>query len=127
MEEQAENRPLDATAEFVCISTFLPIRRWRDVIPFLRMSSRVQKQLSQTPGLIRHEVRAKFLRKEFWTFSIWKDNESVDAFVRAEPHRTAMTRFEEWAEEGAAFVRWTSSDESINWNEAMQRLTTSHD
>ena len=91
------------------------------------MSSRVQKQLSQTPGLIRHEVRAKFLRKEFWTLSLWKDKESVDAFVRAEPHLTAVTRFEEWAEEGAAFVRWTGSDGSINWNEAMQRLKTSRD
>ena len=114
------------TREFVCVSTFLPVRRWRDVIPFLRMSGRVEKQLKNTQGLIRYAVKGKLLRKHFWTFSVWENKESVEAFVRAEPHNSAVGKFHQWADAGGAFVQWTSSDDSIRWDEAMERLKNSN-
>ncbi len=40
----------------------------------------------------------------------------------AEPHTTAMKKFEEWAGDGSAFVEWTSPSSSIDWTEAMKRL-----
>jgi hypothetical protein len=43
-------------------------------------------------------------------------------FVMAEPHTTAMKKFEEWAGDGSAFVEWTSPSSSIDWTEAMKRL-----
>lgn len=112
----------EPAGEFLCFATYLPVRRWRSVIPFLRMSSRVQRQLKKTQGLVRCGLRADFLRKRFWTFSVWANADSVNDFVAAEPHATAVEKFEAWAEPGAAFVEWTSDHGSIDWDEADRRL-----
>lgn len=106
----------------VCVATFLPVRRWRDVVAFLRMSSQVEQQLLRTTGLVRYGVRADFFHKRFWTLSVWTDSESVKAFVRTEPHRTAVASFAAWAGEGAAFVQWSSGDAAPGWDEALLRL-----
>lgn len=89
-----------STTGFICGATFLWVRRWRDVIPFLRMSSGVQRQLKETPGLVRYALRARFLRKRYWTYSVWTDRASLDAFLQAEPHRTAMSRLSQWVVPG---------------------------
>jgi hypothetical protein len=122
MQKRVEVGRAYSSDEFLCIATFLPLRRWRDVIPFLRMSSRVERQLRETTGLARYSLRADFLHRRFWTLSVWADRAAVNAFVRSEPHATATSRFQDWAEEGAAFVQWTSPEGSINWKEAMERL-----
>ncbi len=113
----------DSTTEFVCCSTFFPVRRWRHVIPFLRMSSRVQKQLSGTSGLVRFGLKTSVIRKRYWTYSVWADRASIDAFMQIEPHATAMTKLNQWVDPGKfAFVSWGSSDDSINWKEGLDRL-----
>ena len=122
IQKRVEVSPGDSSGESWCIATFLPLRRWRDVIPFLRMSARVEKQLKQTPGLVRYGLRADLLHKRFWTFSVWPDKGSVNALVKSEPHATAMRYMSDWAGEGAAFVEWNSSNGSIKWKDAMERL-----
>ena len=115
-----------STTEVICAATFLWVRRWRDVIPFLRMSSGVQRQLKETSGLVKFGLRARFIRKRYWTYSVWTDQASLDAFLRAEPHRTAMRRLSQWITPGdAAFVTWESTDDSINWQEGFDRLESS--
>ena len=115
-----------STTEFVCAATFFPLRRWRHVIPFLRMSSRVQRQLKGTSGLVRYGLRTSFVRKRYWTYSVWADRDSVDAFLRSEPHATAMKKLHQWVIPGeSGFVSWDSSDDSINWKEGLDRLRNS--
>ncbi|MDQ3903181.1 MAG: DUF3291 domain-containing protein [Thermoproteota archaeon] len=80
------------------------------------------KQAKQSHGIVDYAVKADFPKKHFWTLSIWKDQNSMRQFVMAEPHATAMKKFEEWAEEGSAFADWTSPSSSIDWEEAMKRL-----
>ena len=72
--------------------------------------------------MIDHAVKADFPKKHFWTLSIWKDQNSMRQFVMAEPHVTATKKCEEWVGDGSAFVDWTSSNSSIDWEEAMGRL-----
>jgi hypothetical protein len=110
------------SGEFRCIATHLPIRKWRHVIPFLRMTRQVQKQLRQTQGLARYSLKPDFLRKRFWTLTVWQKKEFVQDFVIREPHAQAVQRFKDWAGEGAAFVEWTSTDGSLDWNTAIQKL-----
>ena len=86
------------------------------------MTRRVEKQLKETRGLIRYGLRTNLLRKHFWTFTVWTDRTSVNAFVPRGPHASAVERFKGWAGEGAAFVEWQSSDGAINWGEALERL-----
>ncbi len=46
----------------------------------------------------------------------------MDGFVPAEPHDEAVRRFKGWAAKGAAFVEWNSTNGSIDWDAAMQKL-----
>lgn len=115
--------PLGAQ-EYVCVATFLPVRRWRDVIPFLWASRRVEAQLRSARGLVRYGLRAEVFRRRFWTVSVWRDHEAVDNFVRTDPHWRAVEQFARWADEGAAFVRWHSPVAVLSWDEALARLRT---
>jgi len=110
--------------KYIHVATFLPLKGWRYMIPFQVMTSKVLKQAKQSVGMVNYAVKANFPKKHFWTLSIWKDQDSMRKFVMAEPHATAMKKFEVWAGEGSAFVEWTSSSSSIDWEEAMRRLTT---
>ena len=87
------------------------------------MSHRVQAQLRPYPGLIRYALRVELLRKRFWTFSVWEDEESVQAFLHAEPHAEGMRRMKEWvAPEGAVFTGWKSRDGAIDWTAIRERV-----
>lgn len=113
----------EGTGDYVIAATFLPVRRWRHLLPLFRMSRRVEKQLSQTPGLVRYGLKAELRRKQFWTYSVWQDRGAMGAFMRTEPHASAIQRLNEWAGRGVAFTNWESSDGSIDWTEARKRLT----
>ncbi len=108
--------------EFICVATFLPIKSWKHIIPFMMLSSKVLKQIKNSKGIVNHDVKANFAKKFFWTLSIWNDKESVRLFVPAEPHATAIKKFTQWAGDGSAFVEWTSNSKEINWPEAFARL-----
>ncbi len=108
--------------KYIHAVTFLPLKSWLHMIPFQLMTSKVLRQARQSHGMVDYAVKADFPKKHFWTLSIWKDRESMRQFVMAEPHVTAMKKFEVWAGDGSEFVDWTSSSSSINWEEAMRRL-----
>ncbi len=109
-------------AELLCAATVLHLRKWWYLLPFLRMSGRVFKQLNQTPGLIRWRVKAELSTKMFYTFTVWKDKAAMATFTRTEPHATAMKRIGTWGGPKTGFVDWTSFDGSINWDEAKRKL-----
>ena len=92
------------------------------MIQFQIMTARVIRQAKKSEGIIDYAVRADFPKKHFWTLSVWKDRDVMRRFVLAEPHATAMKKFEKWAGEGSAFVEWTSGSSSIDWTLAMKHL-----
>src|ERR671918_137022 len=106
----------------IIIATYLPLSRWRHFLPFLRLSGRVQRQLVKSRGIVKYGVAADLLYKRFWTVSIWTSLDAADAFVQAEPHATAIRLFPDWAAEGAKFVRWSSEEPRICWEEVIRRL-----
>jgi hypothetical protein len=116
-----EVNPADA-AEFTSVATYLPVRKWQYVIPFLRLSFRIEQQLRRTDGIVRYGLRTNLFRKKFWTYSVWKDPKAIPPFVAAEPHATAVRKFSEWAAEGAAFSQWQNDDGKVDWEEAERRL-----
>ncbi len=122
LKKQVKISHSDLNGQLLCIVTFLPIRRWIDIMAFLKMSYRVERQLKKSHGVVRYSLRTEINRMHFWTFSVWKDRASADAFVAAQPHATAVGKFQHWAGKGTAFVEWYSSDGRIDWNEALQRL-----
>ena len=108
--------------DFVCVATFLPLKRWTDLIPFIMLSRKVLKQIKNSKGIANYAVKADLPKKNFWTLSIWNDHESLKQFVPKEPHATAIKKLTEWAGEGSAFVEWTVPSKEIDWSEAMTKL-----
>lgn len=106
----------------MCITTFLPLKSWKYMIPFQLMLSKVLKQIKQNEEVANYAVKANFLKKHFWILSIWKDHDSLRWFVMSEPHATAVKKFTEWAGEGSAFVEWSSQSDMIDWTEALKKL-----
>jgi hypothetical protein len=60
----------------VFVVTYLPLKSWMKIIPFIRLSGKVEKQLRSSQGLIRyfHVVNLNTISKVStdcaWTFSI---------------------------------------------------------
>jgi len=107
--------------EFVSVFTLLPVRRWTDVIPFFRMSTKVTRQLIKTE-VVRFGMKTDLLHKRLMTLSVWSDSDAMRRFATAEPHATAVRKFAIWAGKGAAFVEWKNEDGSIDWDDGMKRL-----
>jgi quinol monooxygenase YgiN len=108
--------------DYTCVATFLPLKSWKYMLSFQRLSSKVLKQIKEDEGAANYAVRANLLKKHFWTLSIWKDQNSLRRFIMTEPHATAVKKFTEWAGEGSAFVEWSSPENTIDWPEALRKL-----
>ena len=63
--------------EYLCVATYLPVRSWTNIVPFLRLSSKIEQQLRQGEGSVRYGVRTDIPRKRFWTLSVWTDREAM--------------------------------------------------
>jgi hypothetical protein len=123
MENEEKAAPgQDSEMGFTCIATFLPLKSWKYMISFQLMTWKVLKQIKQSEGMVNYAVKANFPKKHFWTFSIWKDNDSLRRFISHEPHATAIKKFERWAGEDSAFAEWTCKSDKIDWSDALQRL-----
>lgn len=122
MEKWGEVNPASDGDELIYIATFLPLKKWSHLIPFIRMSMRVEEQLRRSPGIIRYSLRTNLLKKQFWTLSVWTDRISMEEFVSAEPHATAVKHFERWAGPGVAFVEWKMTGGGKDWAIALEKL-----
>jgi quinol monooxygenase YgiN len=109
-------------AEYFCVATYLPVRSFASVVPFLRLSSSIERQLHESEGSVRYAVRTDIPRKHFWTLSVWTSREAMRAFVGKEPHLTAIRKFGSWAGEGAAFAEYSSKTGAIDWEEATRQM-----
>jgi hypothetical protein len=116
------SEPIPATAVVVMASRFR-VRGYRHVLPFLLDSLRVLAQIRRTDGALGVSLVARPLRREFCTLSAWTDRAALDALVRAEPHRSVMTR-QRAAMTDSAFAFWTAPATALplTWEEADERL-----
>lgn len=83
----------------------------------------IRTQLAGTSGLIGYTLDAHPARKTFWTLSAWDSQDALDAFSRADPHRSWVsairprmrpTTFRFWTVRGA--------DVPVSWEEARRRI-----
>lgn len=111
------------------VATSLKLRNWLQLRRFFRVNREVERQLKAAPGLIGHWRHADFLKLRFSTLSVWDDDPSIDAFVRAGAHREAVAVFDEIAIRGeSGFVRWKTADpQETTWEEAGKRLAEATD
>lgn len=110
------------STSFIAIVTFVPIACWRHVQSSFKLSNQVEAQLRRSPGIVSYSLAVNPLQRHFWTYSLWIDRSSAQAFTREEPHATAVENFKDWAGHGSAFVEWESADARLDWKDAFERL-----
>jgi hypothetical protein len=71
----------------IAFASRLPLRRYRDIPGFLRDTRTVRAQLREAPGLAGYSLRAQFLRKTFWTLSLWESGPDLALFAAGDRHR----------------------------------------
>ncbi len=112
----------DAEREYVALLSYLPLRRLSSTPAFFRDVQRIRGQLARSDGLVGYSLRARPLRKEYWTLSVWESERALLAFVKEQPHGGVMSSLR--ARMGPTrFVRWRlSGAETLpGWDEAMSR------
>ena len=94
---------VDPGREYLAMASRLPLNRSRSIPGFLRDALAIRRQLARADGLVGYALDAELARKTFWTFSVWEDQASLDAFASSDPHhritrrlrpRMGKTRFE---------------------------------
>jgi heme-degrading monooxygenase HmoA len=87
-----ERQPVDPNRDYVAMASRLPLKHYRSIPGFLRDTLAIRRQLAGTSGLVGYGLNAELTRKRFFTFSVWQDQESLDAFAAADPHRRIIRR-----------------------------------
>ena len=111
------------TREYLVMASRLPLQR-RLLIPwFLRYTLALQGQLRGARGLICYSLLAQLLRSQFWTLSVWEEEEALVEFARSMPHSQVMTALRPHLR-GQKFVRWKVAGAEVppTWHEAFSRL-----
>ncbi len=95
----------------------------RDI--FFDYVEKLESALAEQPGLVGFSRRADFLGNEAWTLSVWRDQESLLAFVNGPGHRRAVK--EAWNTfENAKFARLEIHPDELplQWDRALAALET---
>ncbi len=118
-------RPAMREREYLVPLSELPLKSYTVVPSFLRFVVEVKKQLASAAGLIGYSLFARLGSKQFWTLSVWEDEDSLMAFVDAVPHRTAMRALQPDMAE-TQFIRWAIRGDAYPpmWKEAFARATS---
>jgi quinol monooxygenase YgiN len=109
--------------DFVALLSYLPLKSYWRVLPFVVYTAQVVKQLAAAEGLLGYSLLARPLSKRFWTLSAWKNEEALQAFVRHPPHQRIMTALAPHMDK-TKFVHWTvkGSQLPLKWDDALPRL-----
>ena len=120
----AVREPATQEQQVTVVATSLKLRNWRQLPRFLRVNGQVARQLKAAPGNIKFSLDADFIRLRFSTLSVWKNDQTMEAFVRSGSHREAMAAFDTIAVRSeSGFLRWKALDlEGATWAEAGRRL-----
>lgn len=111
------------TDELVVMASRFRVRGFRHVLPFFVDALRVLAQARRADGAVGVSLVAHPLRREFSTLSAWRDQESLQAMVRAQPHRAIMARYRT-AMAASTFRTWTAPASAlpVSWEDAERRL-----
>lgn len=116
--------PPDPNGDYVALVSFLPLKSFSRLFPFVVYTVQVIKQLAKADGLVGYSLLANPLSKRFWTLSAWKSEETLRAFVVKTPHVQIMKSLSPYMA-GTKFVRWPvkGSQLPLQWDDALRRIS----
>ncbi len=108
--------------EYAVLLTHLPLRRVTKLPSFLNYVRKINQQLDKTDGLVGYSLLARPLRFNYWTLSVWEDDDALRHFVQELPHRAAMEELPR-ALTGFKITRWTTGGKALppTWDDALSR------
>ena len=114
------------TGQVVVFASRFILTSRRHTLRFMRYAMRVRSQVLRSPGALGLSLIAQPTRRTYWTLSAWRDQESLDAFVRTSPHRDGMAALHPLMND-AAFTSWTIEPDALpaKWSQAKERLANS--
>ncbi len=115
--------PAADEVECVVMASRLPLASFARMPSFLRHTLAIRRQLAQADGLIGYALDANLGSKTFWTVSAWTTNETLNAFSRADPHRSSVRAIRPYMRP-TTFVRWTcrASELPVSWSDVRARV-----
>ncbi len=110
--------------QYLVLASYLRLKRLGQLPRFMRYTQAIRGQLKGTEGAIGYSLRAKVLRRDFWTLSVWESEEALREFVRAEPHGGVMRSLVPHMGP-TKFVRWKAQGSQVppSWGEADRRMS----
>jgi heme-degrading monooxygenase HmoA len=105
----------------------LPLKRGRSIPGFLRDTLAIRRQLARAHGLVGYALDAQLGRKTFWTFSVWQDQASLDAFASSDPHHAITRRLRPLMDQTRfAFFQIPGSDLPLTWDQMKAPVQAQH-
>ena len=90
---------------------------------FWSRSRDVVRSLAARPGLVGYSMRLEPLGTRVWTMTVWRDDESLAAFLADPTHRRAQSDGLPSLADGRFLrVRATRGQAPLAWDEALGRL-----
>jgi len=116
---------LEAGSEYFVMASHLPLTRLSATVRFFRGVAAVRRQLTSAEGLVGYTLRARPLARDYWTLSVWKDEEAMRAFMRTAPHVGLMSSLKP-VMRPTKFVTWTVNGSAgrPEWADALTRLAS---
>jgi quinol monooxygenase YgiN len=87
-----QRKEIEEQHDYVLMSSFLLLKRYQSIPGFLRDALAIRRQLRTVSGLVGYALLAELPQKTFWTFSVWEDRASLDAFASSNPHGQIIRR-----------------------------------
>ena len=108
--------------DLLAVLSYLPLKSYGRLLPFVVYTVQVVKQLAASDGLIGYSLLARPFSKAFWTLSAWRSEDALRTFVRSAPHVRIMTALASHMDQ-TKFVRWPvkGSQLPLQWNDALRR------
>jgi hypothetical protein len=125
-----QRQPVDPGRTYLAMASRLPLRHRRTIPGFLRDAIAIRRQLALAGRMIGYALDAELARRTFWTFSVWDDQASLEAFAASDPHQAitrrlrplmAQTRFEFFQVPGSDLPMTWEPDESTGTRPAQPR------
>jgi hypothetical protein len=115
--------PAAGDREYLALLSYLPLNKYRAIPKFIKYTAEIERQLSESRGLIGYSLQAQVLSLRFWTLSVWEDEQALMEFVVRTPHGPVMQSMLPHMGQ-TRFTRWIIKGEALppSWSEAKKRM-----
>jgi hypothetical protein len=107
------------------MASHLPLKRISSTVRLFQGVWAIRKQLATADGLVGYTLRANPLARDYWTLSVWQDENALRAFMRMPPHVGLMTSLRPFMGP-TKFVSWkiSAADGRPSMADALKRLAS---